>query len=984
MASMFDQYSSALIRENTNEPDPSNRPQSSGYVSVRIKKEPPIFSKQKMNLNLPAGILFLSVQNDWIIILMTNLTILRMNIKQPDKFTEVPIEKYVGGFKSCNLFLDPLGAHLFITLSPKTPGLTHEVLYLQRNSFKPKFIPKLKDQEITAIGFNYLNNSDMMTGPILLGTSKGIIWEADIGIDGGDKLVQQNIRQVFDMRRTDGKPNPITGIEFHMRRAQKDTHCMILVLTLERIYKFHDTLSPSDSKMAPGQLQKVFEPYLNIPEDCVSNFQIVRSQLNYSKLAFNHEEDFPKSFGCLTEDGVNFQEINPKTNILEFVPEELISYPAQDDIAQQQQQPEASYKVTPKLNTPLSFVLTDFHAILLYVDHVTAISLLNYQVVYEEYFVEQYGKLCNVVKDVRSNVTYVYSNKMIFRYKINNEQRNAWRLYADRQKFDLALQYCNDNPAHRDIVLVKQAQSYFDVGEYLEAARIYSDTQLSFEDVCLKFLQRSENDALMLYLKNRLAKLKSQEKTQITMLIVWMVELYLVEISRSAGDNAEREKKLQKEFDAFMQTAIVIDCMKKNRSVIYDLMASHGDSHNLAALTTIHQDYESVIQQYINQNRFDDALAVLRAQSRQELIYKYAPIIMEELPTETIGVLINQGKRLDPIKLIPSLLCLESPKHITEIVKYLEFCIHSSHCAEPAVHNYLIQLYSEHFRDKLLTFLETQGKELSMISYDAHYALRICLKHQIRDACVFLQTLLDMWIPAVELALNFDIQLAKHTASQPTDKNLRKKLWLIIAEKEIRGKQEHVQDALQILKECDLLRIEDLLPYFSDFQKIDHFKEAICESLKEYNLKIQEQRKDMEDSAISAEQVRNKLQTFRNRSVTIGAQEQCAICGVYLLMKPFFIFHCGHKFHGDCLEAKLLPQLKPELLHHLEHLKQQLTAAQNQAQDTGSGIANSKEHLKSQIEDILVSDCLLCGEVMISTIDKPFIDNWERVDHDWQ
>lgn len=256
----------------------------------------------------------------------------------------------------------------------------------------------------------------MMTGPILLGTSKGIIWEADIGIDSGDKLVQQNIRQVFDMRRTDGKPNPITGIEFHMRQAQKNIHCMILVLTLERIYKFQDTLASSDSKMASGQLQKVFEPYLNIPEDCVCNFQIVRSQLNYSKLAFNHEEDFPKSFGSLTEDGINFQEINPKMNTLEFVPQEMIPYPTQEDIAQQ---PENSYKMTRKMNTPLSFVLTDFHAILLYVDHVTAISLLNYQVVYEEYFVEQYGKLCNVVRDVRSNVTYVYSNKMIFRYKVS-------------------------------------------------------------------------------------------------------------------------------------------------------------------------------------------------------------------------------------------------------------------------------------------------------------------------------------------------------------------------------------------------------------------------------------------------------------------------------------------------------------------------------------------------------------------------------------
>lgn len=70
------------------------------------------------------------------------------------------------------------------------------------------------------------------------------------------------------------------------------------------------------------------------------------------------------------------------------------------------------------------------------------------------------------------------------------------------------------------------------------------------------------------------------------------------------------------------------------------------------------------------------------------------------------------------------------------------------------------------------------------------------------------------------------------------------------------------------------------------------------------------------------------------------------------------------------------------------NLKQQLTMAQNQPVDTGSttaeGISNSKEYLKSQIEDILASDCLFCGEVMINTIDKTFIENWERVDSDWQ
>lgn len=65
----------------------------------------------------------------------------------------------------------------------------------------------------------------------------------------------------------------------------------------------------------------------------------------------------------------------------------------------------------------------------------------------------------------------------------------------------------------------------------------------------------------------------------------------------------------------------------------------------------------------------------------------------------------------------------------------------------------------------------------------------------------------------------------------------------------------------------------------------------------------------MEESAKSAERVRNDLQTFRNRSVVIDGQELCAICSGYLLVKPFFIFPCGHKFHHDCLEHQIMEYL---------------------------------------------------------------------------
>lgn len=97
---------------------------------------------------------------------------------------------------------------------------------------------------------------------------------------------------------------------------------------------------------------------------------------------------------------------------------------------------------------------------------------------------------------------------------------------------------------------------------------------------------------------------------------------------------------------------------------------------------------------------------------------------------------------------------------------------------------------------------------------------------------MFLQCLLGLWHQAVELALTFDAKLAQETAARTGDPALQRKLWLRIAEHSIRG-TDNVKQALRLLNECDgLLRIEDVLPYFSDFERIGHFKEAICNALK--------------------------------------------------------------------------------------------------------------------------------------------------------
>lgn len=104
------------------------------------------------------------------------------------------MEKYLAGLKVSNLFLDPLGNHLLIALTPKSTGFSPELLYLNRKTNKPKKIEKFKDHEVTAVAFNYENKLESTTGSILIGTSRGLIFETEFGVDG-DK-VQNNWKQV--------------------------------------------------------------------------------------------------------------------------------------------------------------------------------------------------------------------------------------------------------------------------------------------------------------------------------------------------------------------------------------------------------------------------------------------------------------------------------------------------------------------------------------------------------------------------------------------------------------------------------------------------------------------------------------------------------------------------------------------------------------------------------------------------------------------
>lgn len=133
--------------------------------------------------------------------------------------------------------------------------------------------------------------------------------------------------------------------------------------------------------------------------------------------------------------------------------------------------------------------------------------------------------------------------------------------------------------------------------QYDISAQRYAETQSNFEHICLKFIQVNQQDALKLYLRYKLDTLKSQDKTQITMIVVWVIEIYLTKLKEKRLQGLDQRPKydeIQKEFEAFLALEEVSNCIRTNKTTMYDLMASHGDKYNLMKLMIVNKDFEQV------------------------------------------------------------------------------------------------------------------------------------------------------------------------------------------------------------------------------------------------------------------------------------------------------------------------------------------------------------------------------------------------------
>jgi hypothetical protein len=359
---------------------------------------------------------------------------------------------------------------------------------------------------------------------------------------------------------------------------------VIFAATPSRLYYFVGRAEHEEKPL----LQQVFNRYLNIPEK--DTYIDSESNLKYSRLKFWSENlTVPNSFAWTTEKEIicgqfesgvddSMSTLKKKTRTIKY------PKPLYED-----------YSVSQKY--PIAIALTEFHILLAYTDTIKGVCLLNEDVVYEDNYNEAFGKLINMVKDASTGEIWAITENAVFRFKVTKEERNVWQIFCENQQFDLAKKYSRGNEAFHNQVLIKEADMLFNRKEYMLSAQRYAETQSSFEEICLKFIQVEQQDSLKIFLRRKLDTLKPQDKTQITMIVIWVVELYLckLEEKRLAGlEQSAAYSDVQKEFETFLALSEVSDCIKKNKSTIYELMSSHGDKSNLIKLTIVNKDFEQV------------------------------------------------------------------------------------------------------------------------------------------------------------------------------------------------------------------------------------------------------------------------------------------------------------------------------------------------------------------------------------------------------
>ncbi|KAM0793369.1 hypothetical protein ACM66B_000824 [Microbotryomycetes sp. NB124-2] len=886
---------------------------------------------------------------------------------------------------------DPTGRHVIVSFAsgdnfylfvgPPPPGAT-------ANARKPKPLSRLRGAAIDSVAWcsSQPTTSSPSSGPstnplstreILLGARTGQIIETCIldptlsessafSIPGRSNNPERYVKVLYSLPERQA----VTGLKYETWNKR----AVVIATTNTRIYQFAGGLASRREEDAP-LLDALFQPFsagnaqpktLDLPGDLTSSelhfYATLRSDSKPAMPSLN----LPQSVAWLTGPGIYHGSlVLPTSKSDSYAPGDgviesasLVPYPTEPL--------DSSRPSQPTSDTPISMALTEWHIVLLYSDKLRVLDLLNDKVVYEEPLdlpADVAPK--KLATDPIRRTCWMYADQSIFELVIKDEDRNVWKTHLSRSNWELARKYAK-TPRQRETVLAAEAEAYFASNRFIQSAQAFAQSSRNFEDVVLKFVDKNERDALRYYLVARLERLKKTDITQRMMLATWLVEIYLSKLAQ-LEDAAAAERTTENANNLAVEKSLIEDELRQflvtykqnlDERTVFDLLAQHGRDEFMLYYANLVGDVERVIDHWIAEENWYKLLEALSKQNELEYYYRYAPTVFENAPADTVDAFMRQPS-LDVRQLIPAfcpprkrLSTMDARPNIDHAIRFLQYSILQLQNTDTAVHNAIITLYATNSKESeadFLHFLSTSPSNpiTGDPYYDLDYALRICRANKCVQACVLIYSRMGLYEASVDLALEHgDLELAKMSADKPEDDDiLKKKLWLKIA-RYVVGQNSDIKAAMHFLDSAELVKIEDVLPFFPDFVVVDDFKEEICNALEDYSSHIERLKKEMDDATQSAEEIKRDIADLRNRFVVVDANDKCASCALQLLTRQFYVFPCQHLFHADCLINEVTKQLSPVALRRMLDLQSQLAST-----GTGANKASNGTRARNVVED---------------------------------
>ncbi|PHH55451.1 Vacuolar membrane protein pep3 [Ceratocystis fimbriata CBS 114723] len=926
-----------------------------------------VVERVQMQFSIAADFVAAQVANNVLVLALSNGRILRIDLNKPEDIDDIDLPRKASeiGVIRC-MFLDPTASHLLICTS------LGENYYLHSQTKIPRPLSRLRGVAIESIAWNP-SLPTASTREILIGAADGNIYE--VFIETSNEFYKKEVKNLKLLHKlSDG---PITGlyvdsIESDVRRILISTQTRLIHL-VGKIGLTHESAGSIYTRLFEAE-----EPTIHQLQDSTS--QPSSSALTVSPDPPNtsnyDDEPHERVFAWLSSQGIFHGKL-----LRSPISQDLGSYVySASKLLSRSQLVNAAGKRSSH-DTIDAVALTQWHVVTLVGTKVIITNQLTGEIVYNQAVLDVGDAVIGFSVDVQKNTFWLFTASEIFEIVIRDEDRNVWQIMMKTQQYPAALKYAR-TPIQKETVATAYGDFLMKKGQYNEAADIYGRSNKPFEEVALGFIDAAQPDALRKYLLAKLLLSKKSAVMQRIMMASWLVEIFMGRLNSLEDDiltqtepsevtdpseSQELMKTVRKEYESFvMRYKDILD-----RKTVYEIIGSHGRESELLFFAESVNDYGYVLAYWVQRESWNKGLGVLKKQTDPEVFYKYSSVLLTHAATEMVEILMRHPD-LKTRRLIPAMLEYNrnfkgSPAQ-NQAVRYLLYVVNQLDSKDAAVHNTLVSLYASNpAKDEsaLLAYLESQGDEPS---FDSDFALRLCIEHHRTLSCVHIYTNMGQYLQAVDLALSHgEIELASVIADRPlANPALRKKLWLAVARKVIsQSNGNGIKAAIDFLKRCDLLKIEDLIPFFPDFVVIDDFKEEICTALEDYSRSIDALKAEMDEAAQTAANIKSDIAALDQRYAIVEPGEKCYACSLPLLSRQFFVFPCQHAFHSDCLGRRVLEMSGMAISSRIKELQVQVTK--------GLVSGSRREAMVAELDGLVASACVLCSDLAIRRIDEPFV-----------